>query len=661
MPRFRKLLVANRGEIACRVIRSARALGYATVAVYSDADRDAPHVRLADEAVRLGPAPVGESYLSLEALLQAAGRSGADALHPGYGFLSERADLARACAWGGLVFVGPPAEAIELMGDKARAKVKMRAAGVPCLPGYDGEAQDDAALLAAAEGVGFPLLVKAAAGGGGRGMRRVERPADLPAALAGARSEAQNAFGDGRLLLERLVERARHVEVQVLADEHGKVLHLGERDCSAQRRYQKVLEEAPSPAVDEALRARLGAAATAAARAIGYVGAGTVELLLAPDHSFSFLEMNTRLQVEHPVTELVTGLDLVELQLRVAAGEPLPLEQEQVRLRGHAIEVRLYAEDPAQGFLPQTGRLLAWEAPEGEGLRTDHGLAPGFQVTPHYDPLLAKLIAVGQDREEARRRLLAGLRRTVALGVSHNKAFLQALLEHETCVAGELTTGFLESPAAESLRAAPAPSAEAVALAAVLGAAGPAAASPFGALARPFTRRLLWGERLLPAHVRRTGPRSYEVAIKGEAVEGEAVAVELLDADPRPGRLRVDLAGLTRWAQAAWDGERLEVELDGRAWVFHEERPRGLDDAAEAEGGLVLRAPGDGRVVAVKVAAGDEVEAGQPAVVIEAMKIETTLSCATAGRVAEVRVAAGAAVKRGALLVRFEEDGGAEG
>ncbi|MCA8924351.1 MAG: ATP-grasp domain-containing protein, partial [Planctomycetes bacterium] len=473
MPPFRKLLIANRGEIAARVLKSAQALGYPCVAVYSDADRDAPYVRQAEEAVRIGPPAVGESYLDAQAILVAANATGADAVHPGYGFLSERAEFAQACAWAGVTFVGPPPEAIELMGDKARAKARMLEAGVPCVPGYQGEAQDAASFREAAAAIGYPLLVKAAAGGGGRGMRRVEGPDGLEAALAGARSEATNAFGDGRLLLEKLVERARHVEVQVLADGHGRVLHLGERECSAQRRYQKVIEECPSPVVDPELRARMGAAAVAAAEAIGYVGAGTVEFLLAEDGAFYFLEMNTRLQVEHPVTELVYGVDLVELQLRVAAGEALGLTQAELVPRGHALEARLYAEDPAEGFLPQAGELLAWRPPAGAGVRCDHALNPRDRVSPHYDPMLAKLIAVGATREEARRRLRRALEETVALGVATNQGYLARLLESEPFRAADVRTDTLAQLG--ELTRTPAPSDAVWALALALGPRGPVA------------------------------------------------------------------------------------------------------------------------------------------------------------------------------------------
>jgi geranyl-CoA carboxylase alpha subunit len=444
MPRLRHILVANRGEIAVRVIRTARALGYRTTAVYSQADSNAPHVKLADAAFEIGPATVGESYLSIPRVLEAARLAGADAVHPGYGLLSENAGFAQACADAGLTFIGPSPATIALMGDKRRARVAMQAAGVQCVPGYDGEDQSDDTLATAADSVGFPLMVKAAAGGGGRGMRRVEASGELREGIARARSEAQKAFGDDRLILERAIDGARHVEVQIVADAHGHVVHLGERDCSVQRRFQKVIEEAPSPAVDDAMRTRMGELGVLAARASGYVGIGTVEMLLSGTGEVFFLEMNTRIQVEHPVTELVTGLDLVALQLAIAEGQALPFTQADVQLRGHAIEARLYAEDATRGYLPATGRVMHLSLPEGEGLRVDHALAQGLVIGPHYDPMLAKVIAFGDDREQARRRLLEALRELELTGVTTNRDFLRAVLAHPEFVAATVTTDFLD-------------------------------------------------------------------------------------------------------------------------------------------------------------------------------------------------------------------------
>ncbi|MEE4252226.1 MAG: acetyl-CoA carboxylase biotin carboxylase subunit, partial [Alcanivoracaceae bacterium] len=442
---FEKILIANRGEIACRVIRTARSLGYRTVAVYSQADSNARHVSLADEAVCIGPATVSQSYLNADAILAAARQTGADAVHPGYGFLSENSTFAQACEAAGITFIGPPVNAIHLMGSKRLSKIAMQEAGVPCIPGYEGADQSDATLIREAERIGLPLMIKASAGGGGRGMRVVTDMAEVAEQLRSARAEAKNAFGSDELILERAVIRPRHVEIQVFGDQHGNVIHLGERDCSVQRRHQKVVEEAPSPAVNAELRARMGEAAVNAAKSCQYVGAGTVEFLLAEDGSFYFLEMNTRLQVEHPVTELVTGLDLVAWQIRVARGETLPLTQDQVQLNGHAIEVRLYAEEPSQNFMPQTGPVLAWRPAEGDGVRIDHGLREGFSVGSHYDPMLAKIIAWGDSREDARRRLIRAIEDTVLFGLQDNRRFLAAILRHPVFAAGAATTAFLDS------------------------------------------------------------------------------------------------------------------------------------------------------------------------------------------------------------------------
>lgn len=446
---FDTVLVANRGEIAVRVIRTLRALGVRSVAVFSDADADARHVREADTAVRLGPAPAAESYLSVERLLEAAVRSGARAVHPGYGFLAENAGFARACAEAGLVFIGPPADAIALMGDKIRAKETVKAAGVPVVPGSSGSGLTDAELAAAAREIGAPVLLKPSAGGGGKGMRLVRDPGALAEEIAAARREARASFGDDTLLVERWIDRPRHIEIQVMADAHGNVVHLGERECSLQRRHQKIVEEAPSVLLDKATRAAMGEAAVQAARSCGYRGAGTVEFIVSggDPSSYYFMEMNTRLQVEHPVTEFVTGLDLVEWQLRVAAGEPLAYRQEDIRLTGHAVEARLCAEDPSRGFLPSGGRVLALREPQGDGVRSDSGLSEGTEVGSLYDPMLSKVIAYGPDRATALRRLRAALADTVTLGVPTNAGFLRRLLAHPAVVAGELDTGLVEREA----------------------------------------------------------------------------------------------------------------------------------------------------------------------------------------------------------------------
>jgi 3-methylcrotonyl-CoA carboxylase alpha subunit len=465
---FGKVLIANRGEIAVRVARTCRVMGLPTVAVYSEADRGALHTREADEAVLIGPAEAARSYLDVEALLAAARRTGADAVHPGYGFLSQSADFADAVGRAGLTFIGPPAAVHRKMGDKQAARRRMAAAGVPVVPGYDGDEQADAALLAAAGAIGWPVILKPSRGGGGKGMRVVRGREDFAAALAASRREAVAAFGDDRMVLERYVERPRHVEVQVLGDGHGHLVHLGERECSIQRRYQKVVEETPSAALTPERRAELCAAGVAAARAADYVNAGTVEFLLAPDGAFYFLEVNTRLQVEHPVTEAVTGLDLVRLQIQIAAGGVLPFGQEHVRAQGHALECRLYAEDPDHDDRPAPGRVLHHAAPEGPGIRFDSGVATGSDVTIHYDPLLAKLVTWGGDRDEAVQRMRAALRRTVVLGVTTNLARLQAIVGHPAFAAGDLHTGFIEEHLAGRAAAAdPPPEAVAAARAAV--------------------------------------------------------------------------------------------------------------------------------------------------------------------------------------------------
>jgi len=462
VPLFRKVLVANRGEIAVRVIRTCRVLGIPTVAVFSEADRTSRHVREADEAVAIGPAEARESYLSIDRLLAAARAAGADAVHPGYGFLSQSGDFADAVRDAGLVFVGPPGDVHRRMGDKKASRRLMAAAGVPVVPGYDGDEQSNTRLLAEARAIGWPVMLKPSRGGGGKGMRVVRGEAGFADALAASRREARGAFGDDAMVLERFVERPRHVEVQVMADAQGRVVHLGERECSVQRRHQKVVEETPSPALTVAGREALCAAGVAAARAAGYVNAGTVEFLLSPDGTFSFLEMNTRLQVEHPVTEAVTGLDLVRLQLEVAAGRPLPLAQEDVAARGHALECRLYAEDPHNDDLPSPGRVLHLSEPEGPGIRVDSGLDAGSEVSVHYDPLLSKIVTWGQGRPEAIERMRDALRRTVVLGVVTNLARLRAIVEHPAFAAGELHTGFIEAHLPE-LTPSPCPPLEAIA------------------------------------------------------------------------------------------------------------------------------------------------------------------------------------------------------
>lgn len=443
MTKISKILIANRGEIACRVARTANALGIKTVAVYSDADANSPHCKLTDEAVHIGKSPVGDSYLVIDKIIDAAKQTGADAIHPGYGFLSENADFAAACDKAGITFIGPPIKAIEVMGDKARSKHAMIEAGVPCVPGYQDDDQSDKRLVKACKDIGLPVMVKAAAGGGGRGMRLVHEEKDIASAIKLARSEAENAFGSGILIVEKAIQKPRHVEIQVFADAHGNVIHLGERDCSVQRRHQKVIEEAPCPIMTPQLREEMGAAAVEAARAVDYRGAGTVEFLLGADGAFYFLEMNTRLQVEHPVTEQVTGLDLVAMQIAVAEGAELPLQQSDVELQGHSMEVRLYAEDTVNGFLPSTGPILLWAPPSGDGIRVDDGIATGGEVSPFYDAMVAKIIATGRDREEARIKLIAALEKTVLFGFETNRDFLIDALSKPDFILGQATTAFI--------------------------------------------------------------------------------------------------------------------------------------------------------------------------------------------------------------------------
>ncbi|WP_417516189.1 acetyl-CoA carboxylase biotin carboxylase subunit [Minwuia sp.] len=646
------LLIANRGEIACRVIRTARRLGISTVAVHSEADTGAPHVDMADRAVLIGPAAVGESYLSVERILDAAAKTGADAIHPGYGFLSENAGFAQACADAGITFVGPPIKAIDLMGDKARSKLRMIDAGVPTVPGYQGEDQSDGVLLAEADRIGFPVMVKASAGGGGRGMRLVEDPAKLERALKTARSEAKNAFGDDRLILEKAVVQPRHVEIQVFADSHGNVIHLHERDCSVQRRHQKVIEEAPSPAVTPEIRAAMGHAAVQAAKSIGYLGAGTVEFLLDANGDFYFLEMNTRLQVEHPVTELITGQDLVEWQIRVAEGEPLPLSQDQVPLNGHAIEVRLYAESPAKNFLPRTGTAHLWRTPSGDGVRTDAGLKQGQEITPFYDPMIAKIMAHGATRDIARARLVKALRETVLLGVETNRRFLIEALQDRVFADGGATTAFIEEqfPKDRLKNATPGP--EEIALAAVLlfdhGKGDVPAAfrgwRSSGQTPRsPMTVKV--GDDEHEVTVIWSGGEDYEVILDDQPFRFESMCIGTNDAAWRRD-------GATSRALFCMHDLTLLIRTD--ACDFTAEETSYIDRAAEASGsdGAVL-SPMNGKVLRVEVRTGDDVKSGQLMVVLEAMKMEHEIVAPVAGKVAEVPVVADQQVGSKALLVKI--------
>ncbi|GGQ52556.1 acetyl/propionyl-CoA carboxylase subuit alpha [Streptomyces althioticus] len=656
---FDTVLVANRGEIAVRVVRTLRSLGVRSVAVYSDADADARHVREADTAVRIGPAPAAESYLSAEQLLEAAARTGARAVHPGYGFLAENAEFARACEAAGLAFIGPPADAIALMGDKIRAKETVKAAGVPVVPGSSGSGLTDAQLVDAAREIGMPVLLKPSAGGGGKGMRLVRDEARLAEEIAAARREARASFGDDTLLVERWIDRPRHIEIQVLADGHGNVVHLGERECSLQRRHQKIVEEAPSVLLDEATRAAMGEAAVQAARSCGYRGAGTVEFIVpgGDPSRYYFMEMNTRLQVEHPVTELVTGLDLVEWQLRVAAGERLPFGQDDVRLTGHAVEARLCAEDPARGFLPSGGTVLRLREPQGDGVRTDSGLTEGTEVGSLYDPMLSKVIAYGPDRATALRKLRAALAGTVTLGVQTNAGFLRRLLAHPAVVSGDLDTGLVEREA-DSLVGGEVP-AEVYAAAALLRQAAlePAAASGWR---DPFDAADGWrmgGGRAWTAHpLRVAGHDPVTVRVRATADGGTELLLPGADtplrasAGPLEGhRFTCALDGVAHTFAALPDGSWLG--RDGDAWQVRDHDPvaASLTRAGQA-GADSLTAPMPGTVTVVKVAVGDEVDAGQSLLVVEAMKMEHVISAPHAGTVTELDVSPGTTVAMDQVL-----------
>ncbi|MCX4990752.1 MULTISPECIES: acetyl-CoA carboxylase biotin carboxylase subunit [unclassified Streptomyces] len=631
---FDTVLVANRGEIAVRVIRTLRALGVRSVAVFSDADADARHVREADTAVRIGPAPASESYLSVERLLEAAARTGAQAVHPGYGFLAENAAFARACAEAGLAFIGPSPEAISLMGDKIRAKETVKKAGVPVVPGSSGSGLTDAELIAAAREIGVPVLLKPSAGGGGKGMRLVRDTEVLADEIAAARREARASFGDDTLLVERWVDRPRHIEIQVLADGHGNVVHLGERECSLQRRHQKIIEEAPSVLLDPATRAAMGEAAVQAARSCGYRGAGTVEFIVpgGDPSSYYFMEMNTRLQVEHPVTELVTGLDLVEWQLRVAAGERLPYAQEDITLTGHAVEARICAEDPSRGFLPSGGTVLSLREPQGDGVRTDSGLSEGTEVGSLYDPMLSKVIAYGPDRPTALRRLRAALADTVTLGVQTNAGFLRRLLAHPDVVAGDLDTGLVEREAA-GLVPAEVPEEVYEAAAAVrlagLAPAGEGWTDPFS----------------VPSGWRLGGtPRPVGFSLRvADPVEYTPRGTHTVTAD----RVAVTLDGVRHTFHRAADW----IGRDGDAWHVRDHDPVAASLTGSAHAGAdSLTAPMPGTVTVVKVAVGDEVTAGQSLLVVEAMKMEHVISAPHAGTVSELDVTPGTTVAMDQIL-----------
>ncbi|WP_305805020.1 acetyl/propionyl/methylcrotonyl-CoA carboxylase subunit alpha [Stenotrophomonas sp. YIM B06876] len=657
---FTKILIANRGEIACRVIATCQRLGIATVAVYSEADRDARHVRLADEAVAIGPAPARESYLRGDAILEAARRSGAQAIHPGYGFLSENADFAQACAEAGIVFIGPSAAAIRAMGDKSAAKALMQRAGVPLTPGYHGQIQTPEFLREQADGIGYPVLIKASAGGGGKGMRRVDDSADFIEALASCQREAQSAFGNAHVLVEKYVERPRHIEIQVFGDSHGNVVHLFERDCSVQRRHQKVLEEAPAPGMTPGRRAAMGKAATDAARAVNYVGAGTVEFIAAPDGAFFFMEMNTRLQVEHPVTEYITGTDLVEWQLRVAAGQVLPKTQEQLSIHGHALEARLYAEDADRGFLPSTGTLRHLRLPAGSAhVRVDAGVEQGDAITPFYDPMIAKLIVWDVDRDAALRRMRQALADCEVVGVTTNAAFLRRLVMTGSFAQARLDTALIER---EQAALAPNEEDSDPALWALAAIAAVATAPPASIDARdphsPWQAQDGWRLGVRAAHRITLEHRHTQqlLAVRGD---GQTWSVTRGDHTLQAtgtlsgGALRMQIGGQLHRATVIRDGAELHLFGRDGAQRFTLHDPVSEADQSVADAGR-LTAPMPGRIVATLVTPGTQVQRGAPLLVLEAMKMEHTLQAPADGTVHGYHVRAGDQVTDGAVLVDFE-------
>ena len=662
---FNKILIANRGEIACRVIKTARRLGIKTVAVYSEADAGARHVRLADEAVLIGPAPARESYLVIERIIAAARQTGAQAIHPGYGFLSENEDFCHACEAAGIVFIGPPVSAIGAMGSKSEAKKLMEKAGVPLTPGYHGDNQEAGFLNVQADAIGYPVLIKAAAGGGGKGMRLVERSADFADALASCKREAASSFGNDHVLVEKYLTRPRHIEIQVFGDTQGNVVYLFERDCSVQRRHQKVLEEAPAPGMTLERRAAMGKAAVEAAKAVGYVGAGTVEFIANQDGSFYFMEMNTRLQVEHPVTEMITGLDLVEWQLRVAAGQPLPLAQEQLAINGHALEARIYAEDPSKGFLPSTGRLVHLAPPEeGMHVRVDTGVEEGDEISPFYDPMIAKLIVWDVNRDRALARMLQALAEYRVVGVANNIEFLSRLTACPAFANADLDTGLIEREKDYLFPEQREPAREAwlaVALAELLrereragqlAAGHPEPDSPWhrrdgwrinSAASRTLIFRLGDVEKMLAVTDRGS---AFDITLDGVVsnVSGSL--------NPR-GLLRAEFDGLRTTATVVVAGERRHLFGNGRAWQFAAVDPLfHSGEGGGAEGGLL--APMPGKVIALIAVEGATVDKGAPLLILEAMKMEHTITAPAAGTVKAFRFAVGDQVGDGAELVDFE-------
>ncbi len=655
---IRKLLVANRGEIACRVMRTCRALGIATVAVFSDADASARHVREADEAIRIGESAATASYLAIRALVAAAQRAGADAVHPGYGFLAENADFADACEAADLTFIGPSPEVIRRMGSKREAKRLAVSLGVPIVPGYEGDDTSDARLVAAAREIGYPVMVKASAGGGGKGMRVVTRAADLPGALAAARREALSAFGDETLLLEKALVEPRHIEIQIFGDVHGSVIALGERECSIQRRHQKVIEETPSTTLTVETRARMSEAAVAIGRSLGYTGAGTVEFIMDREGAFYFLEVNTRLQVEHPVTELVTGLDLVRWQILVAEGHPLPLTQEQITFTGHAVEARIYAEDPASGFLPQAGEVVLWRPPEGDGVRVDAGVATGDSISPYYDPMVAKVCAHGATRDEALRRLDAALQRTVLFGVRSNLDYVRHVLLHPDHRAGRISTAFLEQRAADLL--SPATDLATDDLSSAQLAALAVSMQRLGDISAPATWRNNRGRPLLEQYKQATGISSSEIVVQliperaaafsvtfGE--ESETYSVRVL---ARSGPdITLDIAGhVLRVVAVEAQPDIWWARVAGETFCLTRHSPLPLPGVSQASSDS-LAAPMPGQVISVLVAEGQTVAAGDPLMILEAMKMEHTIRAPHSGVVSAIHYRPGDQVRAAAVVL----------
>jgi geranyl-CoA carboxylase alpha subunit len=645
MTNFNTLLIANRGEIAVRIIKTAKEMGYETVAIYSEADSDSPHVALADQAVCIGAAAVDQSYLNIDKILSAAERTGADAIHPGYGFLSESAEFAERCEVAGLCFIGPDSNAISLMGNKTIARQKMSGKAVPLVPGYDGPSGDEVVLQREAERIGYPVMVKAAAGGGGRGIRIVREPQKFLSEVASASAEALSSFGSSELLLEKCVEQACHIEIQIFADQEGNTLYLGERDCSMQRRNQKVIEESPAPMMDEGLRQKMGEAAVAAAKAVNYVGAGTVEFLVSQEREFYFLEMNTRLQVEHPVTEMVTGLDLVEWQLRVAAGEPLPLKQDEIKLRGHAIEVRLYAEDCEAGFVPQTGKILEWNRPEGEGIRVDEGIIKGQEISPYYDSMLAKLIAYGSTRDEALQRLRRALKGTVLLGLETNRQFLLKLIEDPVFKAGNATTRYIEEQflPTQERGEVQLPSESLWALAAIL------LSRTIGASGWRSTGVLSWPVRLDCEAL----SRDFSVSLQGQIYRVEndrAETVQIIILEEKGSQLSVLIDEIQLQLFVAQD-ESQRLYMGSRSETALFEKLSFSEKKADEEMGANLLAPMSGRIAEVKVEVGRQVKKGELLVVLESMKMFQELTAQESGAVSAVYVEQDSQVEVGAALI----------